>query len=543
MKGTVKIISLILIMLMMTAMITSCTTDELSFLSTLEKFTDVKSYSATSLLTTNITTEIPSDVSRHMSWPNVKSALNSLKNFKLTTNTTASIDDNKMLSKIEMGVSSEDFMFNTTGYVKADDKGVVETFKIPTTLRWMLPEKNMNAEYLTIDMAEFSEFMTDNLAEMQTGLVSPLPFSLTPKNLAGDAIKLSKAYYKFQTEYAKEMVSSPKVVTKAGNTYKLSLTDESLKLLAKAVADTYLKDAEARDIVEKFVNELVAFYDSVYPGIITTELKTQIFGTLGAVSATTDEYQPKVDEFFEMIKDVPILGKKGLVVNYTTDSKGFISKVDGHIDILVDVNALNTLTGGYIEEEPFNFDILLSFKTEYKDINKTVKIDYPKLTSENNVSYVGILKDMIEGEKNRYSSYQQWEPEEIEPLQLPAEDGSISVVLYGEILNFGDAPPEIIDGVLFVPLGKMADELYFKCRWDFDKNCAVINDYEGDIDVYIGNRTLYGDEFSIVLSHDTISMNDQIYVPFRSFMKSFIGYYNIEWDAERNAAIIGGLEY
>ena len=543
MKKTAKIISVITVIVMLSALLTSCTTDELSFLNTLGKFSDVKSYTASSELTTNITAEIPSDVSRHISWPNVKSILNSLKNFKLTTNTIASIDNNKMLSKLEMGVSSEDFMFNTTGYIKADDKGLLETFKIPTTLRWMLPEENMNAEYLTIDMAEFNEYMTglsaNNWAGMQNGLVSPLPFSLTPKNLAGDAIKLSNAYYKFQTEYAKKMVLSPKVVTKSGNTYKLSLTDESLKLLAKAIADTYLQDAEARDVVEGFVNELVSFYDSMYPGLITTELKAEIFGTLGGLSATAGEYQPKVDEFFEMLSTIPILGEKGLSINYTTDSKGYISKIDGYIDILVDVNAINTLTGGYVEEEPFNFNILLNFKNEYKDINKTVKIDFPKLTAENNLSYISIIKKFTEGA----IGVSEYHPEPQKQLQLPAADGSISVVHYGELLDFGDTKPEIINNTLYVPLDKMSNYFYLDYSWDFEKNCAVINNGDNDLKVFVGNSILSGEDYAIVLFSEPIALNGQVYVPFRSFMKAFFGYYNVEWDHEKNAAIIGWLDY
>ena len=546
MKKIVKLISVIIAVIMVSAMLTSCTSDEMSFLSALEKFSTATSYQSTSELTTEITAELPDYVADASNWPNLKSVLNSLKNFKIVTNTSTSMDKDKLLSKLEMSVLSEDFMFNTTGYIKGDDKGLVETFKIPTTLRWMLPEENMNAEYFTIDMNEFSEYMneltTGSLGGIQNGMVTPVPFSLTPKNLVGEAKKMGDAYYKFQSEYAKRMVLAPQIITKDGSKYTLKFTDQSLKLFAKAIADTYLQDADAREVVEQFVTEIVTFYEVLYPGLVTTELKQQIFGTIGGVSATASSYQENVDEFFKIVEKLPILGEKGIEIIYTIDNRGFISKVDGYFDLLLDVNVINEISYGYADEdaEHFRFNLLLKFSEEYKNINQIVKVDFPKLTKENNVSYVDLMKKITE---NMHSGYAEYEPYRMPELELPAVDGSISVVHYNEVLDFGDTKPEIIGGTLYVPLDKMSQNFYFEYFWDYEKDCATINRDGTYLDVYLGDSILYSPDYSIILSNDTIDHNGQVYVPFRSFMKAFFGYYNINWDVERNAAIVGYFYY
>ena len=550
MKKIIRLTAVIIVLIMMSAMLTSCTSDEMSFLKAMEKFAAVTSYQSTSELSTNITAEFPSYMADSRDWPNPKSILNSLKNFKLTTNIAVNMDKNKMLSKLEMGVSSEDFMFNTSGYIKSDDNGIVETFKIPTTLRWMLPEENMNAEYITIDTKELNSYLTELTSGVvaggaHIGMASPMPFSITPKNLVAESKKISEAYYKFQTDYAKKMLTSPEVITKAGYTYKLKFTDQTLKLFAKAVADTYLQDKEARDSVENFINEVIAFYDNAYPDMITTDIKAQIFGTLGGFSAVASEYQEQVDNFFKLMESIPILGSNGMEIKYTVDGRGFLSKTEGYIDLLLDMNAISEAMGGYAEDEPYSFNILLNFKEEYKNINSKIIVDFPKLTDENNLSYVSLLKSIVE--KNQYDSdyypdehsYRYRQPE----LNLPAPDGSISIVHYGEIVDFGDTKPEIINNTLYVPLDKMSSYFYFDYRWDYDANCAVINRDGVDLEVYIGDSMLYCDDYAIILSNDTVDFNGQVYVPFRSFMKAFFGYYNVEWDKDKNAAIVGYYDY
>ena len=538
MKKTVKIISLILIMVMMAAMLTSCTSDELSFLKTMEKFSSMKSFQSASEVSAVIVADIPEYVQDSSDWPNIKSLLNSFKNFKLVSKSSTSETNDKILGVAEVGVFSEDFMFNTSVFVKMEDDNLIESIKIPTTLRWMLPEKNMNAEYLTIDINEMNSYLAEMLAKEETNYgfgMSSMPLSISPKNIIPESKKLSEAYFRFQSEYAKKVGLSPKVVTKMGGKYTLSFTDETLKLFAKSLVDTYIQNPDAKKDVEAFVRDIITFYDSLYPGMIPTEARDEIYASI----ADPSQIQAQVDEFFAAMEKLPILGSKGIKIDFTTNPSGYITSVEGHIDLFIDVNAIEAMQYGEDEDaDPYWFDILISFKESYTNINQAVKIDFPKLTDENNASYVEILKDVIEREQSYYDDYPIRERPQ---LQLPAEDGSISIVRYGEILDFGDKKPEMIDGVLFVPLGKMSDHFYFNCRWDFDKNCAIITRNGNDLDVCIGDSVLYGEDYSIILSHDTVSMNDQIYVPFRSFMKAFQGYTNIEWDAEKNAAIIGYL--
>jgi hypothetical protein len=522
MKKTIRLISILLV-LALSLTLTGCTSDELSFLQAMEKMAKAKSYIATSELTTKITSNIPAEINNDGYSPiNLKSVLNSFKNFKLTSNIAMSRDKDKVLGQVEYGVSSEDISFKTTAFIKTDGDNMFETFKIPTIFRWLLPADKMDAEYLTMDFSALSNFMK----EKDTGM----NFEIDGSKIPGQSDKLIDAYIKFQNEYAKKMPTAPSIIKKSGNTYNLSFTDASLKLFLRAIVDTYFKEADAKKAVDEFGKEIIAFYDGIYPGMLTDEIKASINEYTNNIIGN----ETQVDAIFKILDKLPILGEKGISINYSVDSKGYINKVDGFVDLYLDINKISALMQEEVSEEAFNIDILLNFKTEYNKINEPVTIAFPKLIEQNNINYVDILKSMEKAAADRMEAYKDTRAERVKP-QLPAEDGSISIIKYGDVIDFGHYKPEIIDGTLYAPLDEVLD---INCSWNSEENVAVL--YNGDKKFWLfpGDSVIYGEDYSITLAKTTLDYKGQIYVPLKSFLASFTGQ-TITWNEEQNAAYIG----
>jgi hypothetical protein len=110
----------------------------------------------------------------------------------------------------------------------------------------------------------------------------------------------------------------------------------------------------------------------------------------------------------------------------------------------------------------------------------------------------------------------EYTPETGNEIGLPAPDGSVSVVRYGEIIDFGGDKPEIIDGTMYAPLWVMARET----GYDYEAlgiNYAAISNraYGGSRSqteqntfyVRSGDSVIIGSDYDVILPAAPIELN------------------------------------
>ena len=249
------------------------------------------------------------------------------------------------------------------------------------------------------------------------------------------------------------------------------------------------------------------------------------------------ESKLSINTIFEYLSQIPILGDKGLSITYTLDKQGYIAMVEGFADIIIDIKAISAVMGEEYSDD-FNFKLLFNFKEEYKEINAIKYIEMPKITDENNISYINLLKNIMENNNNPYEDYID-EPEYV----LPAPDGSISVISYGDKIDFGNKEAQIIDGTLYVPFEELVANYGYEHMWDKEAKMASFKRGYQPIDSLRKfephGDIIYCNDYQIKLSKSMVTIDDYIYVPLKTFAIAVLGQ-KVRWDEDKNAAY---LEY
>ncbi len=508
--------------------LTGCTGDELGFLSAVEKSAAMTSWRVVGEYGATMSCEIPEEEKAYMS-VNMNSVLKALSAFKIKTDTTVLNTGDGMKGAVEYTFAAEDISFKSNVYLDIADDKFVETFKIPTLYRMFLPEEHENAEYMVMDLTELASFADE--------MGIPLTLNVGKQAYKAKMEKLQTALVKFQSDYAKTVKNAPSIITKKGSQYTLTLNDATLKLLLKSIADTYFEEESARQLTKDAVLEVITFYRGILPDEDLDEMEDEVSDFFDQDEWELAAGKALSDEFFAFLNKFPLLGDKGLSITYTLDRQGYITKVEGFADILIDVNAIAKATDGYVYDDAFNFKFLFSFKEEYTDVNSVKSVQLPTLTDDNSLSYVDMLRDLIEERtyEYRYEDY-TYEPDYV----LPAPDGSISVIMYGDKIDFGGKQPLMIDGTLYVPFEELVARHGYRFYWDDAANMMLFGrqfDLIRDAKLPPYGNTIYYNDFEVKLAKDVVVIDNYIYVPLRTFAAAIL-WLDVTWVDEENAAYI-----
>ena len=95
----------------------------------------------------------------------------------------------------------------------------------------------------------------------------------------------------------------------------------------------------------------------------------------------------------DILDDVTLIGQRGIVIDYTVNSQGYIINEKGNADFVVDAaklgKAIAEIAGETVAEEPTTagvYSIGIDFDTDIFNINGDVKVEMPTITKENSMT-------------------------------------------------------------------------------------------------------------------------------------------------------------
>ncbi|MDF2986433.1 MAG: hypothetical protein K0R50_1943 [Eubacterium sp.] len=403
MKSIKKIVSLMLILAFVLSFMVGCAYDELALLNALSKQPEINSSESRTELTINLSADGLSDSDKE-SFNRIAPILNDLKiviNQKLNSKSDKTILKTQSDVNVDMG----GIAVSTSVWADADLSGntpkIKEIIKIPTLLTYSMPAEFRGKSYMVMDTAEM--LSEDSLTGLNGSSKEIFEYSknLTPKLMA------------FLKDYAIQFNPGFSIVTRKGyktidnqavTVYNLKLDDATFKkLLYYAV-----KNFSQSDKALNFANELALAYTDV-AGLSYKErlnAKGSINKAFDDFKANLPEFLKTCDDMMDVLKDVKILGDKGIDIDFGVNREGYIVSESGSCDFVVDVKAYADAFENYtalmepdyikeVSEEKGIYKFGLNFNTVYSKINKDVVIESPKLTDENSFS----LKDYM---NNRY---------------------------------------------------------------------------------------------------------------------------------------------
>lgn len=373
MKKVKKIISLAIGVTMTASVLVGCSANGQELYNGFSKQRDMRSF------------EMKTDLSLKVSGKNLSSeeektlATLPLKDgIKVTTKSKSRANEDKTIGKtqneISVGISDMSMSMNmwTDMDLSGDKPQMKNIMTIPYMFKNKLPQLN-GKEYMVMDYAEMNS--TTNIPgqpAIDYKQIMELSKSIQPK-----LAELMKAYLQ-QYSFSKDIVtkSEKQNLVIAGeqqevNVYEVKLGDDAFKEVLKY---TVANLGENKDIIEKFIKQFVPSAGPI---------------DLNQLPEATKSLESALDS----IKDIKILGDKGIVLQYAINKDGYIVNQKGTMDLVFDTTNIKKLSKvGQIPNFTGIYTVTLDFNMDMYNINGDVKFEMPTLTSANSINMIDLNK-------------------------------------------------------------------------------------------------------------------------------------------------------
>jgi len=494
-----KIFALILVCISITTLFSGCSSDGLKFTQAIIKNQDIRSEEA------KINYSIQLNISglpegQQQQADLVSQMLNNANitlNEKVVRNPETGDAKSEILSTFNIaGMSSNANIWVSTG-ITDGKPAVKEIFQLPPFATMAFAKQMSGKDYIVLDTSKVPG---------QTANSSVIDYSKY-KDMYKEINAKTIEFYK---NYAKNLNPDINLITLKGaegvdgkfkTTYELKLTDATFKKLLNYLVKDLGTNKENLKLIEDYYASIMKLSTTMNPQAnVSQEDLDKMFG----------EFEKQIPNFIEAyskysdaLKDVTILGKDGITIDYVVDENGYIVNENSNIDINLDLGelskALSNLTG-QSEVSAGKISLKLNTKCEISKINENVEVSLPNITNENSVDYFEMLGNMV-GNMGTFK--------ETEGLYK----NKVSILVDGNPVNFDKDPIIPTKGNVLVPARKAVDALGGTIDWDDSLQTATIKIGSNTAVLKMRSKeaTLNGE--AIKLDSPAILLFDKVYVP------------------------------
>lgn len=399
MKTITKIFCLILVLTLSFTILAGCATDELVLLSALSRQPEITSSESKTDVTFNLTSEGLKDYDKE-SFDQIAALLNGMKielNQKAKSNADKTVAQGQADISVDMnGISTKASVWVDTD-LTGDVPKVKEIFKVPSLLMKFISVKDQAKEYMVLD--------TDNMLSSQDTAV----FSASSKQLMQYSTKLTPKLINFIKDFVKSSNPGFSIVTSKGiktvdnqalSVYNLKLDDATFKKLLSYTVTNLAQNEAALNLVRDLSMDSIDMSGLSY--MQRMKAKGEINRSFEKFKAELPEFLKTWDNIMSSVKDVKILGDKGIDIDFGINSQGYIVSESGTCDFVINMKEISAAYENfnaledpeYIKEESKDdgiFKLGITFNTVYTKINKEVVIDFPAITPENSFNFSDML--------------------------------------------------------------------------------------------------------------------------------------------------------
>lgn len=315
-------------------------------------------------------------------------------NIKLNSNSA------KTISNVQEDVTMQiaGMNINTTVWVTTDFSSnqpkIKEIVEIPAMAAPYLPPELAGKKYMVMDPITMSK---------EAGVPAP-DFN----GLVNFSKNFQPQFQSFMQKYSENWNPGVKFIsykglarveTKEGmkyaQTYQLKLDDMKLKAILNYTANDFVTNKEYMNFVKQFMLSCVDLSATPDKDV----QKQQIEQMFNDIAANPQEAMKQIKVFMDAIKDLKVIGDKGIDITYKV-CDGYIIGESGVVDLQLDiknfVSVMSKLSNSPVDNTSDDVKGMLglgfNYTTENYNINKDVKIELPKLTKENSFNYADLLK-------------------------------------------------------------------------------------------------------------------------------------------------------
>ncbi|OPX45973.1 hypothetical protein CLHUN_04480 [Ruminiclostridium hungatei] len=395
MKILTKILSLILVLTLSSSILAGCAVDELSLLNAICRKADITSCESKTELTVSLTSEGLKG-SEKETFNQLATLINGTKlviNQKMKSNPEKTISKSQSDFQVDLGGISASASLWADVDLSGDTPRVKEVIKLPAILTMLAASEQAGKDYLVLDMEDLtaadstpvSTGSTKEILEFSKGITSKLTGFL--KGFAGEMDPGFSIVTRKETKIVDYQLY---------NVYNLKLDDDTFKKLLSYTVTKFAQSETALNFVKDLIKSSITLSDISDQEKL--EATSEIDESFEEFKAEIPGYLKSWDTIMGALKDVKILGDKGIDIDFTVNGQGFIVNEHGSLDFVIDTKAITNALMAYSSIEDFDYaedssvnqgiiKLGFTFNTDYSNINKDVAIDFPLLTPENSYKF------------------------------------------------------------------------------------------------------------------------------------------------------------
>lgn len=512
-----KKLSLLLIVLIIASLFTGCNKDEKDLMDAFIKSQEMLSLESTGNMEFNLSAKgLDEDTQATFD-----GFIDQINGMKLSFSQKSVTNEEQTIAKaqIDANVQLPDMSFDSSIWVDMDisgDKPVLkEIFKLPSMLMNFIPG-GAEKEYIVLDF----DTMNDAILEMEEDTPEQVDLDKTMSIAMEYQEKFKDAF----VDYIKNYDSDLDVVTKLDEKtvdgekikyYQVEFDNDSFKDFLKFTTISLLQDENIIPLFRDYMTELM--------GLSGEEMPEEF-----SITENIGEMVEKARDFFEKLEELTILGEDGILITYGINEDGYFVSEEGEMNFLIDTSQLIALVADSIEEDealmeenellqdmptPI-FELSVSYNTEITSINEVLEITIPLTTEENSLDYMELIESMIPDMK---------------------EDMGLLVIVEDQLVQFTNEPI-LIDDSYLVSSRDMADAFDANITWNKDTKEITIAKDENQLIFNANNQILLKDGRTHSLNTSIVIIDGISFIPVRAVAEN-LGY-TVDWDGEYQMILI-----
>lgn len=504
-----KRLSLLLIALLIATVFTGCNKEEKDLLNAFDKNQEILNVESTSDMEFNLVATGLDEESQVM----FDGFVNQINDMKLSINQKSVTNKDQTIAKsqIDANIQLTDMSFDSSIWMDMDMSGetpvMKEIFKVPSMLMGMIPGAAAK-EYIILDFDTINE----TIANMEEDMPEPVNVNDTMKI----AMKFQKRFKEAFVDYQKNYDSDLSVVTKLDDKtvdgkkikyYQVEFDNHSFKEFIKYTTISMLQDENIIPLFKEYMTELFSASGEEMPEELS-------------LTGDITKMVQKTKEFFEKIEELTILGEDGIVITYGINEDGYFVSEEGKLDFLIDTKEFMALASDSIEEDKSLMkekevlkemptpvlNLSVSYVTKINSINKDLKITMPTTTDENSIDYMELMETMI-------SKSQQ--------------DPVLMVFVEDEFIKFTNEPI-LVDNRYLISSRDMAEAFGANISWNVDTKEINIAKDDNQLIFNANNKQLSVNGEVKTLNPSIVIIDGVSFIPIRAVSEN-LGY-TVEWD-------------
>ena len=527
MRKLSKFLALSLVLVSIAATFTGCSSDETKLLEAVIKSQSINSMEAKEVISIQL------DASGLSQEDQQKSAafIQLINNMNITLNEKMVRDADNGLVKVELlsdftlgGVNSYANIWLDSS-VSNGQPQIKEIFQFPPFATMALTKGISGKDYIVLDTASMQG-------------QSPSPVNVPSlNNLTGLNKEIIEKTSQFYLSYAKNLKPGFDIVKSTGangadgklqTLYQLKLSDSAFKDYISFLVNDLGKNKENLQLIKDYITSIMEITMSANPEVKIPQ--EELDKSLSMLESQIPNFVESFNTYWVDVKDTPLLGKDGIIVNYIIDSNGYLVGQSSTIDLIMDLGKISETLSKF-PNFPINeaisgkVNLKITTNTEISKINEKVDISLPVTTDDNSIDFESLIGNFSGAEVGSVD----------DKTDNNLNDKDITVFVNGQIVTFNDAPV-VKDDRTLVPAREVLESLGGNLEWDVSSQTVTAKIGTNVVVFTIDSSEATVNGVAKKLDVPAALINSRTYVPLR-FLSDSVGGELI-WIEEASAAFI-----